>query len=89
VEDAEEVMTRVGQRIAELREAAGLTQAETAERVEMTVSNYQRVEHGLQNLTIRTMVTIAQVLEVTVAQFFEPTRSRKRPPGRPRKAVRS
>lgn len=78
-------MARVGRRIGELREAAGLTQAEAAEELGMTVSNYQRIEHGLQNLSIKTMVSVARVLGVPVSKLFEGGTSRRRGPGRPKK----
>lgn len=51
-EDPQEVLRHVARRIAEQREHAGLTQADVAERTGMTVNNYQRIEHGQQNVTI-------------------------------------
>lgn len=71
MEDPEKVIEQVGRRIAELREQAGLTQAEVAERVEMTVSNYQRIEHGHQNATISTLVKIAGAIGVPVGAFWQ------------------
>jgi transcriptional regulator with XRE-family HTH domain len=59
VEDPDKVIERVGRRIAELREDAGLTQADVAKRLDTALTNLQRMEHGLQNLTIRTMVKLA------------------------------
>lgn len=85
MENADDVIARVGRRICELREAAGLTQAEAAEKLGMTVSNYQRIEHGIQNLSIRTMVSVAGVLNVVVAALFESSSARHRRPGRPKK----
>ena len=79
-------MGHVGRRIAELREAAELTQADVAERCGMTVPNYQRLEYGLQNLTIETMCRIANTIGVQVSELFAPVqnpRTRKR--GRPRR----
>lgn len=85
MEDPNKVIESVGRRIAELREKAGLTQAEIAEALKTTVSNYQRIEHGLQNLTIRTMVRIAGAVGAPVARLFEAPSSRRRSRGRPRK----
>jgi len=84
VEDADEVLVRVGRRIGELRESDGLTQAEVAEMLAMTTSNYQRIEHGLQNLSVRTMVRVAGALGVPVAKLFEATTTRRRGRGRPK-----
>jgi len=80
-EDPEDVIQHVGRRIAELRERAGLTQAAVAERLSTTIPNYQRIEHGMQNVTIRTMVKIAGILGATAAEFFsalDSTEKRKR-----------
>jgi transcriptional regulator with XRE-family HTH domain len=75
--------------MAELREHAGLTQAEVAERTSMTVTNYQRIEHGQQNVTVEMMVRIANALGVRTADFFGPLAgARRRRPGRPSKRAR-
>lgn len=87
-EDHDEVIKRVGARIRELREAARLTQIELAERVEMTLSNYQRVEHGLQNLTIETMVKVTNAIGAKIADLFQTPETTVRPKaGRPPKRV--
>lgn len=80
------MIEHVARLIAELRTEAGLTQAEVAERIETTVSNYQRIEHGLQNTTIKMLVKIANAIGVPTASFFGPAprTSRKRREGRPR-----
>ena len=85
VEDPDDVIEKLGRRIAELRADAGLTQAEVAERIETAVSNYQRIEHGLQNLTIRTLVKISTALGVPVIRLFERPSTARSGRGRPRK----
>lgn len=85
MEDPDQVIENVGRRIAELRAEAGLTQAEVARRIETAVSNYQRIEHGLQNLTIRTLVRISGVLGVSVARLFEKPSASRGGRGRPSK----
>jgi transcriptional regulator with XRE-family HTH domain len=84
VEDPEKVLEQVGRRIAELRAKAGQTQAQVAERLGTTVSNYQRMEHGLQNLTIRTLVKIAGAIGTKTAALFERPTSKAGARGRPR-----
>jgi transcriptional regulator with XRE-family HTH domain len=86
VEDPDEIMDRVGRRMAELRAEAGLTQAEVARRMDTAVNNYQRIEHGLQNVTLRTMVKIAGVLGVATAVLLEAPSTGKKSGrrGRPR-----
>jgi transcriptional regulator with XRE-family HTH domain len=59
---------RVAQRIAEVRREKGLTQDYMAERLDCAVKNYQRIEYG-QNVTIRMLTKIANVLGVTVTEL--------------------
>jgi transcriptional regulator with XRE-family HTH domain len=88
VEDPDEVRRRVGQRINELREDAGMTQRAVAEDVGIDVASYQRIESGGQNLTLRTMTLIAGAFGLpTIALLELPTRvPAKRVRGRPKKA---
>lgn len=82
-------MEQVGRRMAALRLAAGLTQAEVAKSIDTAVNNYQRIEHGLQNATIRTLVKIANVIGVPTAALFEPVGGGQLPRrGRPAKGGR-
>jgi transcriptional regulator with XRE-family HTH domain len=87
VEDAEKLKEHVGRRMAHLREAAGLTQADVAEKIGTTIPNLQRIEYGTQNATIETMAKIANSIGVRVAAFFEPLSApkRRRAPGRPKR----
>ena len=78
MEDAEKLKDHVGRRIAELREAADLTQANVAEKIDTTVTNYQRIEHGTQNVTLETMAKIANAIGVKVGDFFTPFKTRPR-----------
>lgn len=87
-EDPDELLARVGRRIGELRERAGVTQRHVAEVLETNVSNYQRIENGEQNLTLRTLAVIARALGVKTQDLLAPsegTAAKKRPRGRPRK----
>lgn len=86
-EQFQQVIDHVARRIGELRTHAGLTQAEVAERIGTTVSNYQRIEHGLQNLTIEIMVRVAGAIGVRTTELFKPLKKPglKRRRGRPSK----
>lgn len=84
MDDPEKVIEQVGRRIGELRAKAGLTQAEVAEILPTTLSNYQRIEHGLQNLTIRTLVKIAGALGTPTASLFEKPKAQRPRRGRPK-----
>jgi transcriptional regulator with XRE-family HTH domain len=80
------LLDAVGRRIAELRKRAGLTQAQMAEGLGTTVSNYQRIEHGFQNLTIVTMVKISRILGVKIGALFAAPHRSSRQRGRPPKS---
>jgi transcriptional regulator with XRE-family HTH domain len=85
VPDAEKTIKSVGRRIAELREAAGLTQDQLAELIEMEPANLRPIEGGRRNMTIRTMCRIATALGCSVPDLFAPPTSHaRRGPGRPR-----
>jgi transcriptional regulator with XRE-family HTH domain len=84
--DLERFLDAVGRRISELRERAGLSQAEVAEKLGTTVSNYQRIEHGLQNTTLAMVLKISHIIGVEPIEILAPPKSRRRRRrGRPRK----
>lgn len=77
----EAALQRVARRIAEIRRAKGITQDEMAEGLRCATRNYQRLEYG-QNVTIKTLVRIANLLGVTVTELVPPpgpARSKKQP----------
>jgi transcriptional regulator with XRE-family HTH domain len=82
-ERPEWVIKDVGRKIAERRQALGLTQEEMAERIGMPLKNYQRIERGLQNLTIRSLVRIAAALQTKTLELFGAPLSREVRRGRP------
>jgi transcriptional regulator with XRE-family HTH domain len=84
--DSDRVVHLVARRIAELRAARGLTQEDVAARLGTATKNYQRIESGQQNLTIRTLARLAAVFEVEPIALWEPPVSpHRRAPGRPRR----
>lgn len=83
-ERAEQVISNVGRRIAEVRRELGWTQQEAAEILKMPVNNLQRMEMGM-NLTIRTLVRLANGFGVPTRALLDPPTSKKPRPGRPRK----
>jgi HTH-type transcriptional regulator/antitoxin HipB len=72
-------------RMREVRRARGLTQEQLASELGMLAPNYARVEQGRQNVTVDTVVRVAQVLGVPLAELFRLPRTRSIPPGRPPK----
>ena len=82
---ADQVLRDLGRRIAELRAARAFTQERLAETAEVTVQYLQRVERGRANLTVRSLVRIANLLGVSVGELFDPPRVRSARVGRPRR----
>lgn len=82
---AADVIHDVGRRISEIRSGVGLTQEQMAARLEMSPKGYQLVERGKQNLTLGTMVKIANALDVRVAELLAAPASREVKRGRPAK----
>lgn len=83
-ENPENLIDRVGLRITELRSQADLTQAQVAERLGMTLTNYQRIENGAQNATLRMMVRVANAIGVKTADLLAEPVMKKRGRGRPK-----
>ncbi len=84
-EDPDQVVLDVGRKIAEFRQARGLTQEEVAETLGIALRNYQEMERGKQNLTLRTLVKLASVLGVATRQLLDEPSSRVVKRGRPKK----
>ncbi len=87
VRRAADPLRDLGHRIAELRAAQGLTQAELAARAEVSLQYIARVEQGGANLTVRSLVRFAALLDVDVAALFVTPEPRKGGPGRPRRKI--
>ncbi|HJU23873.1 MAG TPA: helix-turn-helix transcriptional regulator [Casimicrobiaceae bacterium] len=72
--------------MAERRRAYGMTQEQLAEQLDVSIKYLQRLEAGDENLTIHSVVGIANVLDVHPSYLLRPPRNaRPRKPGRPRK----
>lgn len=67
----------MAKRIAELRREKGITQEEMAEGLRCATNNYQRIEYG-QNVTIKMLTRIANLLGVTVTDLVPPPPRRVR-----------
>ena len=75
----------VGMNARRLRERLGLPQDKLAASVGMSPSRYRAVEGGRVNLTLATLVRIADRLGVPADLLLRPTRIVRRGPGRPKK----
>jgi transcriptional regulator with XRE-family HTH domain len=81
--DLVKVQRFIGRRIAELRIAREITQEQLAEKSEVDARYLQRIEAGEINLTVDTLVRIANVLRVEIGALFgadvPPSRARVAP----------
>jgi transcriptional regulator with XRE-family HTH domain len=70
--------------LSELRRARGWTQAQAAERLNVTVRDYQAIEGGHRNVTMRTVVALADAFDVPLRLLIDaPTSHEARRRGRP------
>jgi len=70
--DMEKELATVGRRIKELRQRRNLSQQDVADTIEMFASNYARIERGKINVTLGSLIKIANVFGVKLAVLFEP-----------------
>lgn len=61
---------RVSTGLKTVRERLGLTQAQIAEKAQITVMSYSRYETGKRDPRIQTAIRIAHALGVTVEELF-------------------
>lgn len=63
-------MNNVGNRIRKMREEKGITQELMAMSLDITQSNYGRLEKDDRRLTVPKIQKIAEILNVSIAQIF-------------------
>ena len=73
-----EIQRELARRIRDAREDAGLTQEEVASDASIDYKRYQRIESGVVNLTVRTIMRIADALKVDFWALMAPRRKRRR-----------
>lgn len=84
--DANLVHVALGRRIAELRHARGMTQAEFAEKMDWSLQYVSRVESGREHFRLTRLIEIANLLEVDLIDLLRPPKSLEVRRGRPPKA---
>jgi len=75
---SDDVRRMVGRNVRRLRTAAGLSQAELAERMGIDRAYVSGLELGERNPTIVTLWHIAKALGIKLRMFFEEERGRVR-----------
>ncbi len=64
--------TRVGQKLATLRKAVGLTQAQLAEKVATQSETISRIETGHMDASLKLLTRISEALEIELHELFRP-----------------
>lgn len=82
---ADRLLFDLGRRVAELRAKRGTTQEELAEVLGVTPRYIQSIEAGRQNLSVRSLVKLADALHARVPDLFKAPSRRTARVGRPPK----
>jgi transcriptional regulator with XRE-family HTH domain len=69
-EDPDIILDQIGRRVIARRQQLGLSRAEFAARLGVTLTNIGRIERGEQNVTVRMMCKVAEALETTVQELM-------------------
>ncbi len=69
-DDTEDVIRAVADRLTAARKERGLTQAELGDVAELSQQRIFDLEQGTANVTVRTLVRMAKVLDVDVGSLF-------------------
>lgn len=86
-QDPERVLRDIGRRVAEVRAEHDMTQERFAEDVlGVSLKYLQAVEAGRENLTVASLVKLANLAGVRVADLFTSPVTREVRRGRPRKS---
>ena len=67
----EELQVRFGKRCRELRRARGLSQLDMVRRFEFSLSHYQKIERGVLDPRLSTLVRLAECFQVSPSELLE------------------
>jgi transcriptional regulator with XRE-family HTH domain len=65
---------KYGVRVRQLRQKAGLTLENASSAAELDLAHWQKIEAGKVNVTLGTMLRVANALEAKLADFFPAVR---------------
>ena len=61
---------KYGLRVRQLRQKAGFTLERASSSAELDLAHWQKIEAGQVNVTIGTMIRVANALDANLADFF-------------------
>lgn len=62
----------LGLRVRQFRELASLTLDQASSRAELDLAHWQKIEAGRVNVTLATLLRLANALDVSIEQLFVP-----------------
>ncbi len=71
MQEAETYLKKVGNKIAEIRKAKNISQADLARTCDKDPQNLNRIEKGRVNPTVTSLKQIADTLVVNLRDFFD------------------
>jgi len=71
VRNSSKLLVRFGERVRELRQAAGLSQEAFAEHCGLDRTYISGIERGKRNVSLENLKVLARALNVTLSRLFE------------------
>lgn len=66
-----DVLIKIGKRIKSIRAKSNMTQHELSKKCQIEKASMSKIEAGLSNPTIRTLVKISGALDVAIEELFK------------------
>jgi transcriptional regulator with XRE-family HTH domain len=70
LEEQKKTRQKIGLRLRQLREETGLSQESFANENNLDRSQTSRIERGIANIEINTLVAYIRALDITIQEFF-------------------
>lgn len=77
-ETKREINRKIGQSIAKYRKLVGMTQAELAERLDLSIDAMSRLERGGINLSVSRLLELAEIFDCETADLLDEASHRPR-----------
>lgn len=68
--DEAELRLQLGERVKYFRQLSRLTQAQLAEKADLSVNYVSEIETGMASPTLKTLLKLAQALNVEIEELF-------------------
>ena len=86
IERAQQYLIFIGANVRRLRSKGGFTQEQLAEMAELEPSFIQKVERGVSNVSVESLVRLAEALGVEPGRLFRASKVPDRKVGRPKQS---